>query len=243
MHDLATDLTPSSMRSRKVPQASATERALNAGFLARPALHGSAPEFELGELVAGALDWLSYGVVMVDEDVTPIFANRAALALIAKGRLPLSRKATLHRTDPIEGIRRAIASFRGAGAHARVTCRAGDPPLICTVASLSRSSSNGKMRAIVFVTDPEQTRMTRLADVAGLGLTRAEAAFAVEFANGHSLQTCADRLGVSVTTAKTHLKRVFEKTGVCRQAELMRRIQTSTPALRHDCENWADAAE
>jgi DNA-binding CsgD family transcriptional regulator len=219
----------------------ATERALSAGILAGQLLHDNAPAFEFGQLVACVLDWLSYGVVMVDEDIRPIFANRAALALIDKGRRPLSRKATLHRSDPIEGIRQAIAAFRGT--YATVTCRVGDPPLICTVASLPRFSMNRRRHAILFVTDPGQTRTTRLADVAGLGLTRAEAAFAVEFANGHSLQTCAARLGISVTTAKTHLQRIFVKTGACRQAELMRVILTSTPALLHDCENWADAAE
>lgn len=220
-----------------MPHTHAGERAPGAGLLAGRVLRGNALTFEFGELIARALDWLSYGVVMVDEDVRPIFANRAALALIDKGRLPLSRKATLHRADPIEGIRQAIASFHGAIAHATVTCRVSDPPLICTVASLPRSSANRRARAILFVTDPEQTRTTRLADVVGLGLTRAEAAFAVEFANGHRLQTCADRLGISATTAKTHLQRIFEKTGACRQADLMRLILTSTPALRHDSEN------
>jgi DNA-binding CsgD family transcriptional regulator len=54
----------------------------------------------------------------------------------------------------------------------------------------------------------------------------------VEFANGHRLQTCANRLGISLTTAKTHLQRIFAKTGVSRQTDLMRLILTSTPALR-----------
>ena len=224
-----------------MPYAHARQPALTAGLLAEQVLHDNEPAFEFSELIARALDWLSCGVVIVDEKVRPIFANRAALALIDKGRFPLSRKATVHRPDPIEGIRQAIAALHGA--YATVSCRVGDPPLICTVASLPRSSAKRRGRAILFVTDPEQTRTTRLADVAGLGLTRAEAAFAVEFANGSSLQTCADRLGISVTTAKTHLRRIFEKTGACRQAELMRLILTSTPALRHDCEDRADAAE
>jgi DNA-binding CsgD family transcriptional regulator len=46
------------------------------------------------------------------------------------------------------------------------------------------------------------------------------------------LQTCANRLGISLTTAKTHLQRIFAKTGVSRQTDLMRLILTSTPALR-----------
>jgi DNA-binding CsgD family transcriptional regulator len=224
-----------------MPHTHSTQQTLTAGLLVGHVLQGNQPAFEFSELIARALDWLSCGVVIVDEDVRPIFANRSALALMDTGRLPLSRKATLHRTDPIEGIRQAIAAFRGA--YATVTCKAGDPPLICTVASLPRPSAHKRARAILFVTAPEQRRTTRLADVAGFGLTRAEAAFAVEFANGHSLQTCADRLGISVTTAKSHLQHIFEKTGACRQAELMRLILTSTPALRDDGESWAGAAE
>jgi DNA-binding CsgD family transcriptional regulator len=226
-----------------MPHTHAGERAPGAGILTGQVLHDNAPAFEFGELVARALDWLSYGVVMVDENVRPMFANRAAQALIDEGRLPLSRKATLHRTDPIEGIRRAIASFDGAGAHATAACRVGDPPLICTLGSVPRTSADRSVRAILFVTDPKQLPVTQLGVLAGFGLTRAEAAFAVEFVNGHRLQTCADRLGISTTTAKTHLQRIFEKTGACRQADLMRRILASTPPLRHDCETWADAAE
>jgi DNA-binding CsgD family transcriptional regulator len=226
-----------------MPHLHARQRAPGAGLLAGQVLHDSAPAFEFGELIARALDWLSYGVVMVDADVRPIFANRAARALIEEGRLPLSRKATLHRTDPIEAIRRVIASFDGAGAHATAACRVGDPPLVCTLASVPRGSAERNVRAILFVTDPKRLPVTQPGVLAGFGLTRAEAAFAIEFVNGHRLQTCAARLGISTTTAKTHLQRIFEKTGACRQADLMRRILASTPPLRHDCETWADAAE
>jgi DNA-binding CsgD family transcriptional regulator len=213
----------------------ATQPQLTAGLVAGQVLQDNGPAFEVTELIARALDWLSCGVVIVDEDIRPIFANRAGHALIDKGRFPLLRKATLYRPDPLEGIRRAIAAFRDT--YATVSCRVGNPPLICTVANLQQSCANRRGRAVLFVTDPKQMRTTRLADVAGLGLTRAEAALAVEFANGHSLQTCADRLGISLTTTRTHLRRIFEKTGACRQAELMRLILTSTPALRHACED------
>jgi DNA-binding CsgD family transcriptional regulator len=226
-----------------MPHAHAGEHALNAGFLAGQLLQGTAPAFEVGEVIAHALDWLSYGVVLVDEHIRPVFANRTAQTLIDNGQLPLSRKATLHRADPLEGIRRAVAIFDGAGAPATVACRVGDPPLMCTVAKIPRSSADQRARAFLFVTDPKRMRTTRPGDLAGLGLTPAEAAFAVEFANGHRLQTCADRLGISTSTAKTHLKHIFEKTGACRQADLMRLILTSTLPLRHDCENWPGEAE
>jgi DNA-binding CsgD family transcriptional regulator len=47
---------------------------------------------------------------------------------------------------------------------------------------------------------------------------------------GCPVEEAADQLGVSVNTAKTHLKRVFAKTGVTRQAELVYLLLTG-PAL------------
>jgi DNA-binding CsgD family transcriptional regulator len=178
--------------------------------------------FEFGELIACALDCLSYGVVLLDEEAMPIFANSKGAALIDQGRLPLSHKATVHRADPIEGIRHAIRAFDDESAQPVVTCRVGEPALICTVARLPQQAGNKRARAILFVTDSEHVRT----------LQPGEAALAVEFANGHRLQTCANRLGISLTTAKTHLQRIFAKTGVSRQTDLMRLILTSTPALR-----------
>ena len=55
-------------------------------------------------------------------------------------------------------------------------------------------------------------------------MTPAEAALAVEICTGNGLQAAANRRGVSLATARTHLGRVFQKTGVGRQAELVRLI-------------------
>jgi DNA-binding CsgD family transcriptional regulator len=56
------------------------------------------------------------------------------------------------------------------------------------------------------------------------GLTAAEAAFALEIAKGDGKPAVAERLGISFATARTHLSRIFEKTGVHRQAELVRLV-------------------
>ncbi len=54
------------------------------------------------------------------------------------------------------------------------------------------------------------------------GLTPAEAALAVEMLVGDGRGAAAARCGITINTARTHLARVFEKTGVTRQAELIR---------------------
>jgi DNA-binding CsgD family transcriptional regulator len=63
------------------------------------------------------------------------------------------------------------------------------------------------------------------------GLTPAEARLALELLQGHRLTEAARRLGISRNTAKTHLQRVFEKTGVTRQSELMRLLMDPVARL------------
>jgi DNA-binding CsgD family transcriptional regulator len=42
----------------------------------------------------------------------------------------------------------------------------------------------------------------------------------------------AEMLGISEPTVRTHLKRIFSKTGTSRQADLLRLLQNSTPPVR-----------
>jgi DNA-binding CsgD family transcriptional regulator len=62
-------------------------------------------------------------------------------------------------------------------------------------------------------------------------LTPAEARLVVALCAGETLAGYASTTGTSLNTAKTHLKRAFEKTGETRQADLVRRV-TSDVALR-----------
>ena len=66
-------------------------------------------------------------------------------------------------------------------------------------------------------------------DVTGLlratyGCTAREAALALTLAQGRTLAEAAGTLGISIHTARTHLKRVFRKTGTKRQTELLRLV-------------------
>jgi DNA-binding CsgD family transcriptional regulator len=90
-------------------------------------------------------------------------------------------------------------------------------------------------RAILFVTDPEETAVVRRESLRqDFGLTPAEAGFTREVLKADGLQAAADRLGISLTTARTHLAHVFDKTGTRRQAELVRLILQSQAAIRAD---------
>jgi DNA-binding CsgD family transcriptional regulator len=67
---------------------------------------------------------------------------------------------------------------------------------------------------------------------AAYGLTPAETRLLESLLAGRNLAETATSLGVALTTAKTHLDRIFQKTGVRRQAELMRLAAGVLPPAR-----------
>lgn len=78
-------------------------------------------------------------------------------------------------------------------------------------------------RAIVLIVDPEQESVPA-AEAAGiaLGLTPAEARVAALIAHGYGGPQAAASLGIALTTVKTHLGRIYEKTGIRSQQGLVR---------------------
>jgi DNA-binding CsgD family transcriptional regulator len=64
------------------------------------------------------------------------------------------------------------------------------------------------------------------------GLTPAEARLALQLVAGETLRAAAVKLSITYETARTELKNIFNKTGTCRQAELVIVIVTAVPRLR-----------
>lgn len=79
------------------------------------------------------------------------------------------------------------------------------------------------VRILLYIVDPQKTEKlpAGLLDSA-FGLTRAEAALAGKLWEDPSLVRSAERLDISVNTAKTQLQAIFAKTGTASQAELLR---------------------
>jgi DNA-binding CsgD family transcriptional regulator len=61
------------------------------------------------------------------------------------------------------------------------------------------------------------------------GLTPAEARLALHLVAGETLRSAEAKLRMTYETARTHLKSIFQKTGTCRQAELVVVIVTAIP--------------
>jgi DNA-binding CsgD family transcriptional regulator len=79
--------------------------------------------------------------------------------------------------------------------------------------------------AAIYVTDPEQmTEKPEVVLVRLYGLTAAEAKVAAIIVRGRSGRQAAEDLNISYNTIKSHLKRIFAKTGTARQGDLIRLI-------------------
>lgn len=105
-------------------------------------------------------------------------------------------------------------------------------PMQVTMAALPAAASSNSFAALLphrqhvlvlvtelFPTANDALDLTTLRTA--LGLTRSEIAFCQRLLLGESVSDAADRLGISVETARTRLKAIFQKTGTSRQGQLM----------------------
>lgn len=63
------------------------------------------------------------------------------------------------------------------------------------------------------------------------GLTRSEVKLVQTLVGGGSLDDSAEELGITVNTARTHLKHIFNKTGAKRQSELIHQMESGPASL------------
>lgn len=186
---------------------------------------------------AEALDRVAQGVLIVAANGEILFANRAAESLLAEADGIRTEKSALRASTPADSaqFQRLIAAAAersdGAGGVMALVRPVPRRPLSVLVAPLNIESNwfvTGHPAAIVFVADPDSVPRTERDQLRNLyRLTPAEADVAMAIARGEGLQAAADELEISLTTARTHLQHVFEKTETRRQAELVRLIAAS----------------
>ena len=187
------------------------------------------------EASSEALNRLQQGALLVDERIAVVFANQETERLLASGDgLRVTEGVLCANSAADTALLHALiarCARHGAEAGARGSLRLSRgpdrAPLSLQVAPLRSEAPLFSMMdrpvAILFVTDPSRRNRSRMAWLQQrFGLTAAEAAFAGEIVAGAGIQAAADRLRISRSTGRTHLARIFEKTGTHRQAELVR---------------------
>jgi DNA-binding NarL/FixJ family response regulator len=178
------------------------------------------------------LDRLPNGVVVVDGGPNVVFTNqRGAEFLAAHDGLSISPggQVRTNRTKETAELNRLIRLAVDIGAssvpHALSVSRDGsDRPLSVVVAPLPSQDASHPV-AVLLISAPELQKLPSVETVSRLfDLTDAEARLAIALGEGHNIEDAAAMMGITVSSARTYLKRVFSKTDVSRQAELVRLI-------------------
>ena len=188
---------------------------------------------------ASVIDGLAAGVVLVDRELRCVHINPAARSLACPGG-PLTEAngrigaADVPATAALASAVRLAAdnesALAGKGIGVPVRDRAGNAFLIHVLplgcgeirAGLSRNAAAALFIAPAVV--PRQDPADALALL--YDLTPAETRVLMLVAGGRKQAEMARELGVLPSTVKTHLLRVFGKTGCGRQAELVRLVDS-----------------
>ncbi|WP_374591925.1 alpha/beta fold hydrolase [Aquabacterium sp.] len=187
------------------------------------------------------MDRLPLGMAIVDANGSIISMNRSLLS-ITRGRNALKIDAGRLASTPTAALEHALQQVLSS--RSGQTC---DVPLrlpgaepgttlslwVSKLAASAPSTRHHAPRALVLAASQTSRALSEAGLSALFGLTPAEARLTQQLALGQSVEEVCKAQGVSTNTAKTHLKRVFSKVGVKRQAELMQAVYSSPLWLDH----------
>jgi DNA-binding CsgD family transcriptional regulator len=183
------------------------------------------------QALSDAIDRVGFGVILLGANGRVVTANRVAreIARHLDGLLLSTGGIAASNPAEAERLHRLVAAatrrpFASGGVMALSRPSGGKPlsVLACPLSGHKLDSEGSSAAAVLFITDPER-RIEALPDrLARLyGLTHREAGLAMLLMQGQDLREAGEQLGVSLSTVQTHLKRLFEKTGTHRQAEVV----------------------
>lgn len=194
---------------------------------------------ETGDLAGAALDTFAAAVLVLDRKARLVYANQSAMTLLGeKNGLTLDRGGICRARDSDETARlhdlveTSCASLQGDTKFMSLRRADNVRDLSLAFTSTSREGQDNPGHVIAVVVDPETMPLPPPATLVDLlNLTQAEARIAHTIASGESLESAAQSGDITVSSARTYLKRIYSKTGVNRQADLARLVLTSPLSL------------
>jgi len=196
---------------------------------------------DLGAKAAShAIDQLETGFILVGEDGRILFANRVAEEHLSQSVTINAREGRLLILEQGQdrALRRTLADYAAISPRVlrakhliEVRRRDGRPPLRLIISPFRPEAVEANLPmlscadpvAIILIVDQEREQSSwKMRLRHEFGLTAAEAELALEIMKGDGRDAAAARLGITVATVRTHLLHIFDKTGVHRQAELVR---------------------
>ncbi|HTT42742.1 MAG TPA: hypothetical protein VMG33_06685 [Steroidobacteraceae bacterium] len=198
-------------------------------------------------IYADAMDHLTLATVILDASGHVIHMNALARDILHRQDGILLANDTLALTHPADAQRlrdaigRAIAVGRAAKPgivevlRARRPSGAGHYGMMIRPAagSVEADEPSVSPAVAVFISVEEGAQTPAPVETIRklFELTHKEAQLALCLANGRSLQEAAVDLGITLNTARAHLRSTFSKTGIDRQARLVRAILRSVAQL------------
>jgi len=185
------------------------------------------------EIALGALSGVATPILICDATGRVIFTNPAAETALSDDGPLLVRHGRVEPRSPAirasfsEALQRATSSDlalgrRGVGVPLLTELEAAYAYILPLLGVGRRRVSNQPLVAVFLSTRkgralPEDAILMTLFD-----LTPAEARIMSRIAAGQNATALKDELGISTNTMKTHLGRIFAKTGCARQADLVK---------------------
>lgn len=206
------------------------------------ALHGART---VQHAVAEALNRLPTGVMLLNKKREVVVRNRGADRIVSQDdgfRLDRNGPCAANARENA-ALQKLIADamethHRGALASTgflSISRPSGRRPFALMVTPLLAVPAGGVVSDAVvalFVSDPDAGRVSEAEVLAKLyALTHSEAEMVRLLALGLSLEEAASKRGVSMNTARSHLKHAFAKTGTSRQGELVRLVITGVGTI------------
>jgi DNA-binding CsgD family transcriptional regulator/PAS domain-containing protein len=197
------------------------------------------------EALEATLNALSSAVYLADRHGRIVFMNDAAERLVKAGNClriennylaPVDRSAAKTLSNAIdEALADEVIASTG-GWTVALPGKDGQG-LVATILSLTRGERRTVCNAFfatvaIFVQDPTVIPPLPGEAFAKLyGLSGSELRVLLAMAPGLSVKEAAEMLGISETTAKTHLQHIYGKTSTSKQTELMRLFASSAPPI------------
>jgi DNA-binding CsgD family transcriptional regulator/PAS domain-containing protein len=201
----------------------------------------------LAQAATEIADRLPQGIILTDAAGRIGFANGAAQAILEEADGLILRDGVLRAAERREGeqLGRIIAEAAGqpstngrSGVRRTGAMQVTRPsmrrplPLVVAPMQFRESAPRGPLAVSITVSDPEcQPETTTDTFVRLYGLTAAEARVAVLLVQGYSPSAAAERLGVAISTVRSHIRQLLVKTETERLADFVRRILSGPGAI------------
>jgi DNA-binding CsgD family transcriptional regulator len=178
---------------------------------------GTSPFGSASQWIERVLDHIDYGIACVDDRGVLLHCNRAA------------RDCWPHVHVERDPILSAIRAASTKGVRRLVDVRCGDRRLQVAVVPLSEPACAGGQVLLVFSKSSVCERLSSYWYGVAKGLTAAEQGVLEEIAQGWSPRDIAERHQVSLTTIRTQIASVREKTGAESIYALLREVAQLPP--------------